>query len=321
MKNNRVKIGLFGANGHQLHKNLENHSKVEIVAVAAIAEELLPEYLKQAGVSMYTSLEELLADQEIQLISLCSPLRSEQSQQAIRCMKAGKHVYAEKPCAMNEADLDDIIRTSKETGMIFHEMAGGCFVQPYSTLKEIIASGKIGNVIQVYGQKSYPWFEGRPQDESIDGGLALQVGVYNARFVEHITGIKIKSITSKETKFGNNFGGECRRAVSFLMELENGGLASGIANYCCPQEPAWDHWGYETVRVFGTEGFVEAIDNGSLGRLVVNGEPMQELDFSTPTEDYFDMFLEELLTGKKIIDFSIEDEISPTRWVIRAREK
>ena len=48
---------------------------------------------------------------------------------------------------------------------------------------------------------------------------------------------------------------------------------------------------------------------------------MQELDFSTPTEDYFDMFLEELLTGKKIIDFSIEDEISPTRWVIRAREK
>lgn len=321
MKNNRVKIGLFGANGHQLHKNLENHSKVEIAAVAAIAEELLPEYLKQAGVTMYTSLEELLADQEIQLISLCSPLRSEQAQQAVRCMKAGKHVYAEKPCAMTEADLDEIIRTSKETGMIFHEMAGGCFAQPYSTLKEIVTSGKIGDVIQIYGQKSYPWFEGRPQDENIDGGLALQVGVYNARFVEHITGIKIKSITSKETKFGNNFGGECRRAVSFLMELENGGVASGIANYCCPREPAWDHWGYETVRVFGTEGFVEAIDNGSIGRLAVNGEPLQELDFSTPTEDYFDMFLQELLTGKKIIDFSIEDEISPTRWAIRAREK
>jgi predicted dehydrogenase len=46
-----------------------------------------------------------------------SPLRSEQAGHAIACMKGGKHVYAEKPCAMTEADLDAIIATSRETGM------------------------------------------------------------------------------------------------------------------------------------------------------------------------------------------------------------
>lgn len=313
----KIKIGLYGVNGHQIQNNLENHPHAEIAAIAAFPEDRVPEYL--SSVKSYNSLEELLADSEVQLVSLCSPLRSEQAEHAVQCMKAGKHVYAEKPCAMNESDLDHIIATAKETGMTFHEMAGVCLDQPYCTLRDIVQSGQIGEVIQVLSQKSYPWFEDRPQDENIDGGLALQVGVYNTRFVEHITGIKIKSIQSSETKLGNDLGGECRRAVSFLMELENGGLASGVANYCCPREPGWDHWGYETVRIWGTKGFVESIDNGKAGRLVLNGEELQQLDFSELKTGYFDMFIEELLTGSKVIDFTLEEEVNPTRWVIRAK--
>ena len=316
-----IKIGLFGVNGHQIQNNLENHPQAEIIAVAAFPEDRIPEFLKNAGVKVYQSLTELLEDSEIQLISLCSPLRSEQAEHAVECLKAGKHVYAEKPCAMTESDLDAIIAASKETGMIFHEMAGVCLEQPYSTLREIVKSGRIGEVIQVFGQKSYPWGDWRPQDENIDGGLALQVGVYNTRFVEHITGVKIKSITSSETKLGNETDGECRRAASFLMELENGGLATGVSNYGCPQQPGWDHWGYETVRIWGTKGFVESIDQGREGRLVVNGEELQELDFSSPTKDYFDMFIEEIASGQKVIDFDLEEEISPTRWVIRAKRE
>lgn len=313
----KVKVGLYGCNGHQIQGNLANHSNAEIVAVAAFPEDRIPE----GEIKVYASLEELLADDEIQMVSLCSPLRSEQAQHAVQSLKAGKHVYAEKPCAMTEADLDAIIATAKETGKIFHEMAGVCLEQPYSSLRNVVKSGKIGEVLQVFSQKSYPWFEGRPQDENIDGGLALQVGVYNTRFVEHITGVKIKSIKSAETKLGNEFGGECRRAASFVMELENGGLSSGVANYACPQQPAWDHWGYETVRIWGTKGFVESIDNGKEGRLVVNGEEMQELDFSTPARNYLDMFIEEIQTGQKVIDFELEEEISPTRWVIRAKRE
>lgn len=315
----KIKIGLFGANGHQIQNVLEKHERAELVAVAEFPKEKMLEYFQPSGVKVYQTLEELLADSDVQLVSLCSPLRSEQAEHAVNCLHAGKHVYAEKPCAMTETDLDQIVSSAKETGLTFHEMAGVCLEQPYSTLRDIVKSGKIGEVIQVITQKSYPWGDWRPLDEKIDGGLALQVGVYNTRFVEHITGLKIKSIKSCETLLGNDGRGDCRRAVSFLMELENGGVASGIANYCCPGEPGWDHWGYENVRVFGTKGFVESIDHGRSGNLVVNGEPLLKLDFSKPVKNYFDMFLEELQTGKKVIDFSLEEEINPTRWVIRAK--
>lgn len=315
----KVKIGLYGTNGHQIQNNLADYPDAEITAVADFSEDKIPEYLKD--VRRYATLDELLSDPEIQLVSLCSSLRSQQAEDAVQCLKARKNVYAEKPSALTETDLDNIITTAKETGMIFHEMAGTALSQPYCTLREIVKSGKIGDVIQVLSQKSYPWGDWRPQDENIDGGLSLQVGVYNTRFVEHITGLKITSIESRETKLGNDSAGECRRAVSFLMELENGGVASGVANYCCPHEPGWDHWGYENVRVFGTKGFVESIDNGREGNLVINGQPLQSLDFSIPSRDYLDMFIEEIRTGTKVIEFSLEEELSPTRWVIRAKNK
>ena len=314
----KIKMGLYGRNGHQVQNALVNHSKAELVAVAGWGECDLPTGLE--NVKRYESLEELLADEAVELVSLCSPLRSEQAGHAVACMKAGKHVYAEKPCAMTEEDLDKIIATSHETGMIFHEMAPTAFDQPYCTVREIVASGVVGEVIQVFSQKSYPWADWRPGDERIDGGLGLQVGVYNARFTEHVADVKIKAISSRETLLGNDVpNSQCRRAVSFLMELENGGVASGIANYCCPASPGWKKWGYETVRIFGTKGFIESIDSGRIGTVAVNGREPETLDFSTPGKDYLEMVLEEVATGEKVIPFSLEDEISPTRWVIRAK--
>ncbi|MEI8197672.1 MAG: hypothetical protein WCI73_17390, partial [Phycisphaerae bacterium] len=160
----------------------------------------------------------------------------------------------------------------------------------------------------------------RPQDERIDGGLAMQVGVYNARFVEHVAGVKIKSLVMRQTKLGNEVpGGGCQRAVSMLMELANGGLSSAIANYLCPLPPSWERWGYENVRIFGTQGFVESLDTGRIGTLALNGRPPQPVDCSDPGQDYLTMFLEEIQTDQNVIPFTLEDELSPTRWVVRGR--
>ena len=60
-----------------------------------------------------------------------------------------------------------------------------------------------GEIVQVFAQKSYPWHESRPQDEAVDGGLTLQVGIHAARFVEHVTGIRISSLDLIETTHGN----------------------------------------------------------------------------------------------------------------------
>ena len=313
----KTRIALYGTNGHHITNQLVGHPTAELVAVAAFGEAELPDGV--GDVSRYDTLEALLADDRVELVSLCSPLRSEQAGHAVTCMKAGKHVYAEKPCAMTEADLDAIIATSRETGMEFHEMAGTLVEQPYKAMREVVASGAIGEVVQVFAQKSYPWAEWRPADEKLDGGLATQVGVYLTRFVEHVAGQKIAAIALQETKLGNDVpGSECRRAMSFAMNLENGGVASGIGNYLNALSKAI--WGYEIVRIFGTAGIMESTPFGPSARLIRNGEAPEVLDLSEPSGDYFAMYVEALQGGPDM-PLSIEAELSPTRWVIRAKQQ
>lgn len=314
----KTKVGIYGSNGHQIHKLLANHEKAELIAVCAFRKENLPESLKNnQALKYYESLEEMLDDPEIELISLCSPVRAAQTDDAIKCLKSGKHVYAEKPCALSENDLDRIIKTAEETGKKFHEMAGTAFEQPYLSARRLIKSGLLGTIVQVLAQKSYPYHDRRPQDEQVDGGLICQVGVHAARFIEHVANVRIKDITAIETNLTNpDANGGLKIAASCMMTLENGGIATFIANYLNP--PSFGSWGNEMVRIFGSHGFIEITDGGTRTRLVLNEKDMGSIDIHEESHDYFNMFIEEL-QHNAMMPFAIEEELHPTRMVIRAK--
>ena len=314
----KTKIGIYGNNGHQIQWNLKNNPRAELVAAAAFDAASMPDdYANKENIRQYETLEELIADPNVEIISLASPLRANQADDAIKCLLGGKHVYAEKPCALSEFDLDRIVNTSEKAGKIFHEMAGSAFDQPYLSMKKIVESGVLGTIIQVFSQKSYPYHERRPQDEKIDGGLLCQVSVHASRFVEHVAGMRIKDISAIETSLGNpEKDGGLRMAASMMMTLENGGIATIIANYLNP--PAFKLWGNEHLRIFGSKGFIESVDGGIKTRLVLQDKDMGAIDVSEPSIDYFEMFLDELRGAS--MPFSLETELHPVRMLIRAKE-
>ncbi len=310
----RVRVGLYGGNGHQIQGALANHPLAELAAVAALPRSALPKGLAPRE---YDSLDALLRDPAIELVSLCSPRRADQARDAIRCLEAGKHVYAEKPSALTEPDLDAIVAAVRRTGRQYREMGFTYLDRPYGEMRRQALGGAIGTIVQVLAQKSYPWHETRPADEDVDGGLALQVGVYAARFVEHVAGIPIASLEMVETRLGNPApGSACRMAVSMIMRLANGGVASAVCNYLNPMRQVC--WGYEIVRLFGTRGILESNADGNRARLILTGEPPRELIPSDPPTDGFTLFAESL-RGGPALPLTLEQDLSPTRWVIRAR--
>ena len=313
----KTKVAIYGSNGHQIHGLLEKHARAELVAACAFDSANLPGSLRnKRDIRVYENLNEMLKNPEIELVSLCSPMRANQAEDAIKCLRGGKHVYAEKPCALHERDLDEIIKVASKTGRKFHEMAGTAFDQPYLSAGKLVKSGTIGEVVQVFGQKSYPYHDRRPQDELADGGLICQAGVHAARFIEHVAGVRIKNISAVETGLGNPVrNGGLKIAAACMMTLENGGVASFIANYLNP--PAFGSWGNEALRIFGTLGFLEIADGGARTRLVLNDKDMGEIKIDGPPVDYFDMFIDELNGGA--MPFTLEDELRPTRAVIRAK--
>ncbi|HYG34513.1 MAG TPA: Gfo/Idh/MocA family oxidoreductase, partial [Clostridia bacterium] len=63
-------------------------------------------------VKVFRKLEEVLADPEIDLVDLCTPTPLH-AEQAIAALKAGKHVFCEKPLARTSASAREILQAAE----------------------------------------------------------------------------------------------------------------------------------------------------------------------------------------------------------------
>ena len=151
----------------------------------------------------------------------------------------------------------------------------------------------------------------RPQDEDMDGGLVLQSAIYGLRFVEHVCDQRIKDISAIETTLGNPREGNLRMAASLQMSLESGGIATVIANYL--NQPATGAWGFEELRVFGTEGYL--LTNFIDASVTVCIGDVKETYQPEPEEGLLSIIIRTIAEGG-----SIPDLMRPTRFALRARE-
>ena len=316
----KLRTALYGANGHQIYALLKDSPYFELAAAACIPESKLigiPAF-DEGRVALYESLPALLTAEKPDFICLCSPKRADQAKDAILCLEAGVTVYAEKPAALSERELDEILAVAHRTGVEFHEIADSAFFEPYFTMGKLIKDGKIGDVVQIYAQKSYPqYFPNRPADETTDGGLTRQAGIHAMRFIEHVAGVRVTDVSVYESLLGNRDTGELRMASSFAMKLENGGVASMAVNYLNPT--SFGLWGNETLRVFGTRGMMEITDGGRRTHIYTEAGDEGEIDVSnSDCVPFPDLLARHLLFGEPL-PMTEEEELHPLRSVLRAK--
>lgn len=317
----KLKLGIYGVNGHQIWQFLEGYDRVEFVAAAAVPAERLAGYeaYKNGTLKIFGTLDEMIEGCELDLVALCSPIRRDQAKDAIKLLRANISVYSEKPAALTESELDEILAAAKSSKAEFHEIADSAFVEPYVTMSKLIKSGEIGEIVQIYVQKSYPGiFNSRPADPDVDGGLTKQAGVHATRFIEHVCGLKIKDVKSYETTLGAPSDKEgFVTATSSIMTLENGAIASMCINYFNTR--TFPAWGNECVRAFGTKGVIEITDGGKHTHLYTTEKDAGEFVLESEPKHFFKYLCEHLL-DKTPMPFSLEDELSPLRAIIRIHE-
>jgi len=314
--NRKIGVGLYGNNGHQVASLLENCPWGEVVAFAQI--EPAPPWIKQNPLAVrHGTLAELLSDPRVELVSLCSPRRADQFADAMASLQAGRHVYAEKPAALSEDALDTLLAAARTAGREFHEMADTVFRQPFHAARDIVRAGRLGDIVQVWAQKSYrSGFDFRPQDEEVDGGLIRQCAIHAVRMVEHVTGIRVQTVQAAETQLGNPRQGGLHTASSLLLTLENGGVGAIIANYLNPD--GFGRHGNDQVRFFGTKGTLELVDDVRRSRLIIGADDLGPIDASAAVEPYLHSYLKRLLDLGEM-PMSLEEELHPLRVVNRAK--
>ncbi len=107
-----------GAFGRKHLDGLKNIDGAEVFAIVdpdlEVARKVAGEYAVPNAVD---DLDKALALDEVDAVILCTPTQIH-AEQAIRCMRAGKHVEVEIPVADSLADAEEVLRVQQETGLV-----------------------------------------------------------------------------------------------------------------------------------------------------------------------------------------------------------
>jgi predicted dehydrogenase len=143
-----------------------------------------------AGIDKYENLDEMLASAKLDVIDICLPPAAHAGV-AIAALKAGKHVFCEKPIALVPADADKMVRAAATAGkqlMIGQVLP---FFPEYAFAYQAVTGGKYGRLLGGHFKRiiSDPLWLKDFYDPQKVGGPMLDLHVHDAHFIRLLCGM------------------------------------------------------------------------------------------------------------------------------------
>ena len=123
-------------------------------------------FATEYGCTAYSTLDELLGDQEVRIVTICTPSGAHRDP-AIAAANAGKHVVVEKPLEITLQRCDEIIHACEKNGVKLCTIFPSRFSAANIALKEAIDAGRFGRL--TLGDTFVKWW--RTQEYYDGGGL------------------------------------------------------------------------------------------------------------------------------------------------------
>lgn len=254
----KIKWGVIGCGGIADRRTLPGMmlaDNAELVAVMdanmAAAENCKEKYGAKYA---FDNVEELLALDEIQAVYIASPVFCHK-EQAYKTADAGKDILIEKPVGLTSKEAEEIADYCESKGI----KLGVGFMMRFHTyhqkMKEVVASGKIGEVVSARAQLTcwYPEMENcwRQEMKLSGGGAMMDMGVHCVDLIRYITGLEV---TEAAGLCGNQvFKYDVEDAGCVICRLENGATAYVDANFNIPDAAAKCK-----IEFYGTKGSIFA---------------------------------------------------------------
>ena len=100
-------------------------------------------FYKNEDCRMVADFRDVLADPSVDAVLIATPDHWH-AIQSIRAMKAGKHVYCQKPMSLGISEGKEMVRVAKETGVTFQVGSQQRSSSEFRVAAELVASGYIG---------------------------------------------------------------------------------------------------------------------------------------------------------------------------------
>ena len=125
-------------------------------------------------VEVARSLDEVLADSEIDLVSICSP-NATHFDYAKQVLLVGKHVLVEKPFTATVEEAEELIALSKTQGKILTIFQNRRFDSDFMTVKKVIDGGFLGEIhsFEIHFNRFKPVLNPKKWKETIGAGSGI----------------------------------------------------------------------------------------------------------------------------------------------------
>lgn len=238
-----IKMGIIG-HGFMGHEHEAMLTQMEDIQVVGITDQDLTQLddVKE-GIIRYQSVEELLANPEIQVVLIVAN-NNQHLDLVTKAARAGKDIICEKPAAMSVAELDEMVRVVNECGVKFTIHHQRRFDPDFRTIKEIYDKGTLGDVYtiknQLYG------FNGNMHDWHVyiseGGGMLFDWGVH---LIDQVLWMIDSKITSVYATVKNVINFEVDDFFNIQLRFENGVQAEiELGTYYLKDQANWfeRHW-------------------------------------------------------------------------------
>ncbi len=247
-------IGLVGAGAisTQHFEAIEALPSTRLVAVASASEARARAAGEAQGVPWTTHPEELIARDDVDVVTICSPSGLHPAQ-ALAALRAGKHVLVEKPVALTVSDADAVVAEARARGLVAAVVSQRRFEPAVRALKAAVDAGQLGQVALVMGEGLYL----RPQSYydsaawrgtvTLDGGVLMNQAIHTIDLMRWIGGPAV-AVSGQVATLGHVM--EAEDTAVMAIRFTSGALGSMSATTCVsPEQPV-------ELRVYGDRGHV-----------------------------------------------------------------
>lgn len=241
-----VGLGWFG----EIHADtLTDMPGIELTAFSTRRSERLNELADKYDVAgRYTDYKDLLADPNVDAVSITTHYHDHRDI-AIDALRAGKHVFLEKPMAPTVADCNQIVEAAQQSESLF--MVGHiCRFDPRVAMaKQAIDEGKLGKIISMHARRNLSKAIGEANLDKISA--LMGDAIHDADIMLWFTGAAPVSVYAQEVHPGPCKYPDCAWA---MMRLDNGAVGVVESIWHLPNNTPYTI--DARMEVIGTEGAI-----------------------------------------------------------------
>lgn len=265
-----IKVGIIGAGRIGKVHITSISTRVKDAVIKTVADPFLSDetaaWAKSMGVEHTTKdYKEIINDPEIQAVLICSSTDTH-APISVEAIKAGKHVFCEKPISHDVAAIQQVIDALKGTGLKYMVGFNRRFDHNFEAVQKAVAAGKIGKpeIIKITSRDPEP-----PSAEyvKVSGGMFLDMTIHDFDMVRYLSGAEVEEVYVQAANLVDPAIGEAGDVDTAVitMKMSNGAIAV-IDN---SRRAAY---GYDQrAEVFGSDGMV-AVTNDSESTAVISNK-------------------------------------------------